>query len=365
MIDDTHGPAGRHARALRPLVLLLAAALPALGACTPHAAFLRPYMPAERPRVNLCAAAVCPDSVELTYLGVGGFLVRHQGKVVLTAPSFTNRRLSKVLLPWPYRFVADTALVDERMMLADTAAMRTTAAILVGHAHYDHLLDVPYVARRWASRPPIYGSPTMMHILAGEPSVDSLAVAVADSVGDRNSMGRWIYASGGGIRFMPLASTHAPNLWRYTFSRGAAGERRSALPRTARGWRMGEVYAWIVDIVAPDSTPLFRIYYQDSAADSAHLELPRFAGRDDRQVDVAILCAANYGAVENNPDVAVTALTPRFVVLGHWEDFFRSPRDPLQVVRFTDTERLARRLDARMGDNWLTPEPMTRVTFRY
>lgn len=360
-IDSSRIVGRRHARGTLSGAMLAAALI--LGACAPNMHVLRPVTPVEARRVDLCAeAGACRDSVKLTYLGVGGFVVRHGERAVLTAPSFTHRSLFKVLLPWPYRFGTDTALVDERLQSVD---LRGTGAILVGHAHYDHLLDVPYVARRWVPASPIYGSPTMAHTLSGEPTLRERVASVADSVGDAGTLGRWIYADGGGIRFMPLRSTHPPNWWKYTFARGSAEEPRTSLPRTARGWRMGEVYAWIVDIVAPDSTPLFRIYYQDSAADSASLTLPPFAGRDARGVDLAVLCVGNYGRVKNNPDLAMRALRPRYVVLGHWEDFFRGAGKPLQVIRFTDTERLVERLQAGVGERWLVPEPMAQVTFRY
>lgn len=266
------------------------------------------------------------------------------------------------MLPSPFGMETDTALVDHHMRQVDLTGV---SSILVGHAHYDHLLDVPYVARRWAPDARVYGSPTMANILAGDRRLRSRAWSIADSVGSVTAAGRWIYPPGGGMRFMPLRSSHAPNFRGYTFARGVLGTERRSLPRTARGWLEGEVYAYLIDLIAADSTPKLRIYYQDAAADSVYVTLPPLAGRDARRVDVAILCVGNYGDVPGNPDVLLGALRPRHVVLSHWEDFFRSPLDPLRVIPGTDTDRLATRLQEAVGDRWLTPTPLSRITIRY
>src|SRR5690554_4524019 len=40
--------------------------------------------------------------------------------------------------------------------------------ILVGHAHYDHLLDVPYVMQKHAPKAQLYGSQTTVNSIISE-----------------------------------------------------------------------------------------------------------------------------------------------------------------------------------------------------
>ncbi|MFL5543984.1 MAG: hypothetical protein ACJ792_04730 [Gemmatimonadaceae bacterium] len=42
------------------------------------------------------------------------------------------------------------------------------SAILVGHGHYDHLLDVPYIATHRATSAFIYGGPSIRRMLMGD-----------------------------------------------------------------------------------------------------------------------------------------------------------------------------------------------------
>lgn len=332
-----------------------------LAACHANIAVLDPVPAADTRVIDLCSGA-CRDSMSLTYLGVSGFLVRHGGAAVMTAPSFTHRSLLRTMLPWPFRYDPDTALIDRQL---HGLPVQDVGCVLVGHAHYDHLVDVPYVARRWTPGAAILGSRTTAHTLAGDPRLRGRTRIVADSAASDSAMGGWIYLPGGGLRILALESSHAPNLGHYTFAEGHLERNRTTLPRNARGWVEGEVYAYLIDVIAPDSTPRFRIYYQDAAADSQHVRLPPMASRDAHRVDVAILCVGNYAGVPDNPQVILGTMRPRFVVLSHWEDFFRSPLEPLRVIPRTDTEALVARLRAAVGGAWLTPSPMLQMTVRF
>ena len=75
--------------------------------------------------------------VALTYLGVAGWQLTHAGNVLLLDPYFTRATVS----------------ADWRPLLPDADAIArfappTVDVILVGHSHYDHLLDVPTIALR-------------------------------------------------------------------------------------------------------------------------------------------------------------------------------------------------------------------------
>src|SRR5262245_55590289 len=142
---------------------------------------LRPLRPTSAPTaVQLCDRPACSDSVQVTYLGVSGFLIRAGESALLTGPSFTHRSLFPIIFGLTIR--SDTALVDRRLA---TTPLGDVSAILIGHSHYDHLLDVPYIARTKATRARILGSATMAHILAGDSilSRSGRLMAVTDSAG--------------------------------------------------------------------------------------------------------------------------------------------------------------------------------------
>jgi hypothetical protein len=303
----------------------------------------------------------------ITYLGVSGFVIRGgplADSALMTAPSFTRHRLLAVTLPFvPVK--PDGALIDRT--LADRKR-GDVAAILVGHSHYDHLLDVPYVAEHQARAAAIYGSTTTANILAPVESLRS-RIHVIDSaeVGSTQRVGRWFAVAGGRARIMAVESDHAPNIGplRYTYANTVDDAPRARLPRTTHGWHKGQVYAYLIDLLDASGRPVFRIFYQDAAAGPEHAALPPLPPANGRAVDIAIICAGNFGNVADYPTALLRNLTPTRVIVGHWEDFFRTSYPPFRGISFTDTEKLSARLRETVGDRWVTPEPGARMVFRF
>lgn len=280
-----------------------------------------------------CPVASAPPGVPedsalvVHYLGVSGFLLKHGDDVVLTAPLYSNPSLAEVVLDHAIR--PDSAQVD-RFLPPEAAQAR---AILVGHSHYDHLLDVSNIARRHATQARVYGSPTTRHLLAAFPDLDGRVVAVEEEdLGNHERPGGWLDVAPR-VRIMALESHHSSQVTlELPFSpqptpihvwRGGLDHDREAPPRTASDWAEGAVYAYVVDFLdTPGGRPLFRIYFQDSGTDEPVGYVPEAVLREKR-VDVALLCVGgDFHRLRRHPEGILENTRPRHAVLGHWEDFF-------------------------------------------
>lgn len=82
-------------------------------------------------------AADLPRGLELAWLGTAGFRLTYEGQHVLIDPYLTR-------LPFRDLLFRRVVAADE----ARLAALPDPLAILVGHTHFDHALDVPALARR-------------------------------------------------------------------------------------------------------------------------------------------------------------------------------------------------------------------------
>jgi L-ascorbate metabolism protein UlaG (beta-lactamase superfamily) len=87
------------------------------------------------------------------WLGVGGVELSAGGQVLAIDPFFTRPRFSAV---WGKRVSPNRSLVVARLPRCDF--------VLVTHAHYDHLMDVPEILR--SSGTIAYGSPNTCQILS-------------------------------------------------------------------------------------------------------------------------------------------------------------------------------------------------------
>jgi L-ascorbate metabolism protein UlaG (beta-lactamase superfamily) len=333
----------------------LAAALAAAIACTGPRAALRPEI--ARGPERLCEMkSACSDTVSVTHLGVDGFVVRYRSSAVLTPPLFSRRGILSTALGFTFR--TDTAAVDAAL-LSMGVRLDDVSTVVVGHSHYDHLMDVPYIARKYLpQRAQIVGTPSMKHILAADSVARGMSVEILrDDIGSSAGSGRWIYAADGRSRVMAFASAHPANVGIFTFAPGRVLSDRTKLPRSAWGWKLGETYAYLIDFIRPDSTPVFRVFYHDAPFIPSANMLTSLAPRDQHRVNIAIICAGNFRKLDDYPQAALAILRPDRVVVGHWDDFFHEWSADPHVLRMTKTRELAGRLDASVGDRWMTPMP--------
>lgn len=323
-------------RGRRPRTALLAVVL-AASSC------FRPVGPAVTGLVRVPAPV--GEEVRLTYLGVGGWIFERGGEQILAAPLFTHPGLFRAGL-WDVR--SDTALVNRHMAAYDVARAR---AILVGHAHYDHLMDVPQVARRHAPRAAILGSAVVKNTLGSWSGVADRVVEIDDPAGDLDAAGRWIALSPG-LRVLPLRSHHAAHFDGYTLYSGTTDRPLEREPGTAAEWVDGPSYAFLVDFLDENGGVAFRIYYQDAVAAPPRGLAPE-ALMEERPVDVAILVPATFDQVDWHPEALVENLRPRWVLLGHWEDFFEAAAPDARSLPLTDLGHFQGRLDrVRRGPSW-------------
>nr|WP_239482059.1 hypothetical protein [Pseudomonas insulae] len=269
-------------------------------------------------------------SPSLQYLGVGGYLLRWRGEALLFAPSFSN---PATLGQPPLRVAADPAKIDALMPPATDVSM-----LLVGHAHYDHLLDVPWLLQHRAPQAKVYGSRTMGHLLAGAKLPKTRIVDAESHMAVGATPGQWFYSPERHLRAMAIKAEHAPHLLGMKFLTGTYDGDLDALPRWVWQWPEGQTLAWLVDLLDEQGRPRYRIHYQD-AASRPPLGLPPLLP-DSQRVDVAILCAGSWSEAPGYPAVLLKRLQPRLAVIGHWEDFFgNDPRQP-QVLRLLDIDQL-------------------------
>lgn len=345
--------------------LFLLMAVTVLPACADHYTKLKLDVTFDERCVG-CDRAACGEPLEVDYLGSGGFRLRRGDVAIATAPFFSNPGfLATGLLPIGSDYAAVKAHMPVDVPLD---------AILVGHGHYDHLMDVPNVVRVLeavhgaASNPVIYASTSALHSIA--PLRDGLALRdlaspSPDPVGEGLP---WISLADGAVRVLPIESKHAPHLGSITLFEGAYTEDLKRLPRTVFGWKEGQTYAFLIEF-GPEGAPDFRIYAQDTASDW-NLGQPPPAALDPRAGDpftIVLPTVASWENVEGYPDVLFWRLAPDFAVLGHWEDFFMDYADEpadLHAVRATDTKAFVRRAERLLGAARVAlPAPGARFTF--
>jgi hypothetical protein len=179
----------------------------------------------------------------------------------------------------------------------------------------------------------------------------------------------WLYSSDSAFRFVAFVAGHAPTYrigpWSFTFAASKVLTDRDSLPHTAAQWKMGEPYAFLIDVLSePPRRTVFRIYFQDAPSEPP-LGFPSAAMLAEHRTDLAILCAATSGNVSSAPESLVRVLSPAAVMVTHWESFFRSQLLDPSLSRATDLRQFARGLRRSLpaGAGWVMPLPRQTIRF--
>jgi hypothetical protein len=139
-------------------------------------------------------------------------------------------------------------------------------------------------------------------------------------------------------------------------------EPRTEEPAWASEWLEGQTFSYIVDFMASADSVAFRVYYQDAVSPAPSGFAPDELIRE-RPVDVAILVPSTFDQVEWHPEAFIENLRPHWVLLGHWEDFFRPMEDDTKSIRLTDLSHFEGRLERVFDGEWWRPEKRTEFRF--
>lgn len=311
----------------------------------------------------------------LQFLGVGGFAFEVNGEKIITAPFYTNIPFLKNI---PFRSIQENKEVIDRRFPnhwkdSNNVDERMVKAIVVGHSHYDHLLDVPHLMETHIQKAKAYGSTTMTAILNKSGISNVGPSARAFSVNQKADDKDYIDIPDSNIRIWPIKSSHAPHLFGHTFQKGHYKLDEQFTLRTAGDWAMGTVYAYVIDFMDDDGRVLFRVYYQDSAnAPTAGLIHENILN-DKRKVDIAILTLAGSSNVASYPASRVKDTNAELFVVGHWEDFFGIyKKDEYVIARGSDERKFISNLEKAMHkqeqtgrtQQWLLPSPGTTIVIK-
>ena len=225
--------------------------------------------------------------LELEWLGTAGFRISYQGFDLLVDPYVTRHGLRKTFSSAP--LLPDERIIRERIPGA--------GAILVGHTHFDHALDVPKVAA--LNGCPVYGSSSLTRLMrlhgAGEKAVEVTPKKVYPI---------------GPFEVTFIESTHAKLVGGFKVpDQGELScDHLDGLRRSA--YRCGQVYG--IHIAVAGTT----LYHQGSAdvLDDRVMH---------RGVDYFLAGIAGRGFSRDYTRRILSLLEPRVVIPHHYDDFFR------------------------------------------
>ncbi|MCZ6690624.1 MAG: MBL fold metallo-hydrolase [Planctomycetota bacterium] len=302
---------------LGPMVTMLLI-LSALG-CTTETSWLRKGYVARIQRADSSISSdretAYQNTVQVRWLGTAGFHISLGDEQVLLDPFFSQQSLLGSVFT---KLEVRDDVTEKR--IGDVSEVD---GILVGHAHWDHLLDVPDVAIHHAKKAISYGSLTTFNLLR--------ALDVPHDRVKRASREVWLTIPNTNIRFKAYRSKHSPHVDRIIhLYQGKVKTLPKEPPTWASDFKEGRTLTYVIQFMDESGeNSKFTIFYADSASGGMR-GLPDLDETGD--IDLAILTVAAWKNVDDYVETKLKCLKPKHVILTHYDDFFMEPEEEMEFL---------------------------------
>lgn len=246
-----------------------------------------------------------PPGLVIEWLGTAGFRLEMEGTTLLIDPYVSRRPLGATLAA--PSFHADRELVARLLPTAD--------AVLVGHCHFDHAVDVPELARRGDR---IIGSTAVRDLLGLHGLGDRAELADPSTPVE---IGPFT------VRFVP--SRHSKLLFGLAVPSDGEFTCDSLDELSSSSYRCGQVYGIHIEVAG-------HTIYHLGSADLVESEYGL------GPVDLLLCCIAGRSVTRDFESRVLSTFRPTTLVPHHLDDFFRPIDEPLglsyniSVARFVE-----------------------------
>lgn len=274
--------------------------------------------PLRHPNPKWFPTPLTGNHIEITYLGTAGFVLKNAARAIVLDP-FVNR-------PNPFQTLFQRLPVDAQRI---KRLIPQADDVLIGHAHYDHILDAPALCCQTGAR--LIGSRSAMMVgrAAGVPEAQLRETAGREDI----ACGSWTVHG--------LPSVHGKALFNRIPFPGNI-DRPPPWPPRITELRHGQVFNWWID------TNGLRVVHIDSA-DFIEEEL---AGM---KADLVCLCAIGRKYRPHYVRDVVRLLQPKWILPCHWDTMMTAIENTPDLIPGVDLPGFLAEIRAEGVEPLLTP----------
>lgn len=299
--------------------------------------------------VGSCKGQTDSIYTEIRYYGTGCLSVQRGETAILTDPYISNLSTLQVSLG---KVKTDVNYVE---LYINPAALRKVKMVMVGHSHYNHLLDLPHLLRYIPSETPILLNHTGKHILAYYQLKHQLVV-VNDIAGTERQLGYWYYGSDSTVRAMAFNSVHQPKLAGIGAQDRIYGSDISGEPILVSDWQAGKTYSYVIDFLN-DGEVTYRMLFMSSGATAPNGMFPKSLLKEHSINDMFISASAKL-EFDEYPRPLIDLCAPERIFLIHWERSGIHKEEQMKALDQNSLDILKAKLQENYGESIEVVVPM-------
>ena len=344
------------------------------SACSRSTRLFSDIIPPSR-NIELSYSENPEEAIKILYVTCGMLVIERGEESIVLDPFFSYQKMASMA----FGIRSRERFYHSFKLLADSTINKNAVHTgLISHTHYDHVMDLPLLIEKkyFPDLKTVYGStnlPAMMfhHRHKGV----NIAAMTDDQIFNPLKAGdqyQWVSVSDS-VSVLPIASMHAPHKFGILLMNGKLKEKYFQKERhknvfaksRAFRWVTGCSYSFLIKFLKRDGTE-FRIFVQTSASNDPYGLPP-----EGEKANLAVLCFASMQEVEDHPNYIMRKTQAKKLMLVHWEDFFRYPKntDDIQMVRGTNKKLARRRLDdvinSEQRPEVVMPKPGSLIRVKY
>lgn len=234
--------------------------------------------------------------VTFHWLGISGFIISDGESTLVFDPAMTRIGLVDYL---PFRKIqSDYAEVDYWM---NQCSFQKINAIIINHAHSDHVIDAPYLSKKYSS--PIYGAESVLNVARGQEITEDKLHLITNGM-------KWKI---GKFEIESIETPHPPHYMNIMLMDGEITKPLEN-PTSTWNYRVGKTYSF--KIHHPEGTVLFQATGKVASPD------PLIGAKSD----VLLLTIANRNSSQELIEKRILPSESKILIPLHYDNFFNKMR---------------------------------------
>ncbi len=255
------------------------------------------------------------SNFKIKFFGTMCYYLEYKGNAILTDPFLSN--------PNPLKLLYNPSVDKKYLNLFSKDELSKIKTIVIGHAHYDHCLELPLFINN-STPVNVLGSQSLTNLF--QKKYPNNNYIIGENYIENK---RWFYTQDSSIRVFFIPSKHGPHFGHTVLMDGENSPHNSP-PSNLLKWQCGKSVSYIIDFM-DDDTIAKRIVFNGGKIDFPITTNDTLIVKE-RKADLIIIVGWKKEEIYSKFEM-LNLFQPSTMIIGHWNNFFNTKNGCHEYIR--------------------------------